>query len=183
MTAVYGNKGAALNGVDAGASVEKRVLQRVMIGHGTLMIATALLGGVGLWMFLLGGFEIIPGYIVHFQLPGSAEGWRKAHSGPVLNGLMVIGIAFALPLLDFKLSTAKILGWIIVLDGWSNVGFYVFGNLSPNRGLAFGPSVMGPSDIFSWLALGPAYLFGVLATGALFVIGFHAVAGMGRSQC
>lgn len=182
MTAVYRNKGAELSRIDAGVAAQRQALQRVMIGHGALMIATALLGGVGLWMFLLGGFEIIPGYIIHFQLPGSAEGWRKAHSGPVLNGLMVIGIAFALPLLDFKIATARLLGWIIVLDGWSNVGFYVFGNLSPNRGLAFGPSVMGPSDIFSWLALGPAYLFGVLATVALFVIGWHAVSGMGNSR-
>ena len=94
MTAIYGNKGGELSRAEVDASTEKRALQRVMIGHGALMIATALLGGVGLWMFLLGGFEIIPGYIIHFQLPGSAEGWRKAHSGPVLNGLMVIGIAF-----------------------------------------------------------------------------------------
>ncbi len=182
MTAVYGSKGGELSRTETDVSSQGRVLQRVMIGHGALMIATALLGGVGLWMFLLGGFEIIPGYIVHFQLPGSAEGWRKAHSGPVLNGLMVIGIAFALPLLDFKVATAKILGWIIVLDGWSNVGFYVFGNLSPNRGLAFGSSSLGPSNVFSWLALGPAYFFGALATGALFVIGWHAIAGMGRAR-
>lgn len=146
-----------------------------MVGHGVMMIFAALVGGLGLWAFLLGGFEIVPGYIVHFQLPGSAEGWARAHTGPVMNGLMVIGVAFGLPLVDFPERTAKILGWIIVLDGWSNVGFYFFGNLSPNRGLAFGESRMGASDIFSYLALAPAYLFGVLAMVALFMIGMKAI--------
>jgi styrene-oxide isomerase len=150
-------------------------LRRTMVGHGSLMIFMALVGGLGLWIFLLGGFEIIPGTIINIHLPGSEAGWQRAHTGPVMNGLMVIGIAFILPLLDFSTRAAKRLGWIILLDGWSNVGFYFFGNLSPNRGLAFGESRMGASDIFSFLALAPAYLFGVLAMGALLVIGFAAI--------
>ena len=75
--------------------------QRKWLGHGVLMMMTTLLGGVGLWMHLVGGFEIIPGYILHFQLPGTADGWVRAHTGPVLNGLMVIGVALVLPRLDF----------------------------------------------------------------------------------
>ncbi len=62
-------------------------------------------------------------------------------------------------------------------DGWSNVGFYLFGNLANNRGLAFGDSRLGPSDIFSVLALAPAYLFGVLAMFALIMIGVRAIRG------
>ncbi|WP_206677312.1 styrene-oxide isomerase StyC [Caulobacter sp. SSI4214] len=158
------------------SEVSKIALRRVMLGHGALMIFMALVGGLGLWMFLLGGFEI-PGGMLHFQLPGTAEGWKRTHTGPVMNGLMVIGVAFTLPLLDFKERTARILGWIIALDGWSNVGFYFFGNFSPNRGLAFGPSRLGAADVFSYLALAPAYLFGVLAMGALLVIGWRAISG------
>ncbi len=156
---------------------EKANLRRLMMGNGALMIFASLVGGLGLWMFLLGGFELIPGYVLEFQLPGSAEGWRRAHTGPVMNGLMVIAVAFGLPLLNITERTAKILGWIIMLDGWSNVGFYFFGNFATNRGLAFGLSRLGPSDIFSFLALAPAYLFGVLAMGALLVIGYYGVTG------
>jgi len=82
----------------------------MMMGNGALMIFSALVGGLGLWMFLLGGFELIPGYVLEFQLPGTADGWRRAHTGPVMNGLMVIAIAFGLPLINITEQTAKILG-------------------------------------------------------------------------
>jgi len=150
-------------------------LQRKMCGHGILMIFCTLLFGVGLWMNLVGGFEIVPGYILHFKVPGTPEGWAKAHIGPALNGMMVIAVAFVLPMLNFTGKTASRLGWIIVLDGWANVGFYLFGNFTPNRCLSFGDNNFGPSDIFSVLALGPAYLFGVLALVALFIIGRRAL--------
>jgi len=154
---------------------EIRKFVPVMVGNGVLMIFAALLGGLGLWIYLLGGFELVPGYILSFQLPGTADGWQRAHTGPVLNGLMVIGVAFGLPFLDFSQKMARILGWVIIFDGWSNTGFYFFSNFSPNRGLAFGISRLGHSDIFSVLALAPAYVFGVLAMIALVVIGYRAI--------
>ena len=149
-------------------------LQFRMAGHGILMILSTLIFGVFLWMNLVGGFEIVPGYILEFNVPGTPEGWAKAHTGPALNGMMVIAVAFVLPYLQFADSKAKVLGYIVVLDGWANVGFYFFGNFSANRGLSFGDSRLGEGDIFSALALGPAYLFGVLAIGALFIIGMQA---------
>lgn len=149
-------------------------LQARMAGHGILMIFCTLLFGVGLWMHLVGGFEIVPGYILHFDVPGSPEGWARAHSGPALNGMMVIAVAFVLPMLDFSAKAASRLGYIVVLDGWANVGFYFFGNFTPNRGLSFGDNKYGAGDIFSTLALGPAYFFGVLALVALFIIGLRA---------
>ena len=149
-------------------------LQVRMAGHGILMIFSTLLFGVFLWMNLVGGFEIVPGYIINFNVPGTPEGWARAHTGPALNGMMVIAVAFVLPHLQFAEKKAKILGYIVVLDGWANVGFYFFGNFSANRGLSFGDSRLGPGDIFSTLALGPAYLFGVLALIALFIIGLQA---------
>jgi len=152
-------------------------LQRKMAGHGILMIFCTLLFGVGLWMHLVGGFEIVPGYILHFTVPGTPEGWARAHSGPALNGMMVIAVAFVLPMLQFQERTAARLGWIIVADGWANVGFYFFGNFTPNRGLSFGDNRFGAGDLFSALALGPAYLFGVLALIALAIIGLKAFRG------
>ncbi len=149
-------------------------LQYRMAGHGILMIFSTLLFDVFLWMNLVGGFEIVPGYILEFKVPGTPEGWAKAHAGPALNGMMVIAVAFVLPYLQFAERSAKILGYIVVLDGWSNVGFYFFSNFTPNRGLSFGDNRFGESDVFSALALGPAYLFGVLALGALFIIGRQA---------
>lgn len=149
-------------------------LQYRMAGHGILMIFSTLVFGVFLWMNLVGGFEIVPGYILEFNVPGTPEGWARAHTGPVLNGVMVIAVAFVLPMLDFEERTAKILGYIVVLEGWANVNFYFFGNFAQNRGLSFGDSRLGPGDFYGVLALGPAYLFGVLALGAMFIIGWRA---------
>lgn len=149
-------------------------LQFRMAGHGILMIFSTLLFGVFLWMNLVGGFEIVPGYILEFNIPGTPEGWARAHSGPALNGVMVIAVAFVLPYLRFSQKKEKILGTIVMLDGWANVCFYFFGNFSGNRGLSFGDSRLGEGDLFSALALGPAYLFGALALIALFIIGMQA---------
>lgn len=152
----------------------KGTLQYRMAGHGVLMIFCTLLFGVLYWMYLVGGFEIVPHVFFEFQLPGTADGWRRAHSGPAMNGMMVIAVAFVLPYLQFSQLKEKVLGSIIVLDGWANVGFYFFGNFSGNRGLTFMDSRLGPGDIFSALALGPAYFFGALAMIALLIIGFQA---------
>jgi hypothetical protein len=177
MTAIPPTSAETVATVQAAQTPEdKLAFQRVMLGNGALMIFMALVGGLGLWMYLLGGMET-PFGMLHFQLPGSPDGWARTHTGPVMNGLMVLGIAFTLPLLSLTRRTARILGWIIVCDGWSNVGFYFFSNFSPNRGLAFGESRLGPADIFSFLALAPAYFFGVLAMGALAVIGWKAIVG------
>jgi hypothetical protein len=146
-----------------------------MAGHGILMIFCTLLFGVAYWMNLVGGFEIVPGYILQFTVPGTPEGWSRAHVGPALNGMMVIAVAFVLPRLDFREITAKRLGWVVVADGWSNVIFYFFSNFTPNRGLTFGPNKYGAGDLFSVIALAPAYLFGVLALVALFIIGKRAL--------
>lgn len=151
--------------------------QRTMAGHGILMIFCTLAFGVILWMRLVGGFELYPGYILQFDVPGTPEGWARAHVGPALNGMMVIAVAFVLPTLGFVEKTARILGWIIVADGWSNVIFYFFSNFTDNRALSFGPNQHGDSNIFSIIALGPAYLFGVLALIALFIIGRQALWG------
>lgn len=149
-------------------------LQFRMAGHGVLMIFCTLLFGVFYWMNLIGGFEIVPGYMLEFSVPGTAEGWSRAHTGPALNGMMVIAVAFVLPMLQFTEMKEKVLGYIIVLDGWGNVCFYFFGNFTPNRGLSFGDNKFGEGDIFSTLALAPAYFFGVLALIALLIIGVQA---------
>jgi styrene-oxide isomerase len=155
-------------------------LQKRWYGHGVLMILATLLGGVGYWMFLLHGFELVPGTILHFDLPGTADGWRRAHTGPAMNGLMVIAVAAVLPALDFSEAKARMLGWFIVADGWANVCFYFAGNFAPNRGLSFGANSMGDANIFSVIALGPAYLFGVIAVGVLATIGWHGVRSVSR---
>lgn len=152
-----------------------KTFQRKMYGHGVLMIFFTLVFGVFLWMNLVGGFELVPGYIIQFHIPGTPEGWAKAHVGPALNGMMVIAVALVLPRLDFPTQKAKRLGWIVILDGWSNVVFYFFANFAPTRGLSFGSNHFGQTNIYGVIALAGAYLFGVLALFALAIIGWRLI--------
>lgn len=149
------------------AFVQFTKLQRLMIGNGILILFMALVAGLGLWMNLVGGFEFIPGTVTHFPVPGTAEGWAKAHRGTPMNALMVFSVALILPGLRFTPKTEAFLGWIVVGAGWANTVFYFFSNFSQNRGLTFGANRFGPGTLESFIALAPAYVFGVLSMGGL----------------
>lgn len=149
--------------------------QRKMYGHGVLMIFSTLVAGVFLWMNLVGGFELVPGYIIHFNIPGTAESWARAHVGPALNGMMVIAVALVITRVDFPERKARLLAWVVILDGWSNVIFYFFANFAPTRGLSFGDNKFGETNVFGVIALAGAYVFGVLALVALAMIGWRLI--------
>lgn len=149
-------------------------LQWKMIGHSMLIMLMTLVVGLALWMSLLGGFEIVPGYMLNFQLPGTPEGWARAHRGIPLNSLMILGIAFVLPYLAFGAAGEKRIAWIMIGTGWANTVFYVASNFSANRGLSFGSNQFGPGDLAALVALAPAYLFGILSMGVLIVVALRA---------
>ncbi|QTQ30017.1 styrene-oxide isomerase StyC [Aromatoleum bremense] len=141
-----------------------------MVAHGVLILFMTLVAGLGLWMSLVGGFEFIPGSVIEFQIPGTPEGWARAHRGTPLNAFMVIAVALILPGLGFSARAQSLLGWTIVATGWSNTVFYFFSNFAQNRGLTFGANHFGPGSIESFIALAPAYFFGVLSMVGLIVI-------------
>lgn len=151
-------------------------IQKVMIGHGLLMMFVALAMGLVLWVSLLGGFEIYPGYILHFNLPGDSEAWARAHRGIPMNSLMVIAFAFAIGGLGFSPKVESLLAKLFICTGWANTVFYVAANFSQNRGLSFGDNRFGVGDLFSWLALAPAYVFGVLSMGAILFVAWKCLA-------
>ena len=149
-------------------------LQWTMIGHSMLIMLMTLVVGLGLWMSLLGGFELVPGYMLNFQLPGTPEGWARAHRGIPLNSLMVLAIALVLPHLAFGEAVQQRIAWIMIGTGWANTVFSIAANFSANRGLSFGANHFGFGDLAATIALAPAYLFGVLSMGVIAVIARRA---------
>lgn len=158
-------------------SLTIKPIQRIMIGHGLLMMFIALAIGLLLWVSLLGGFEIYPGFILNFNLPGTPEAWARAHRGIPMNSLMVIAFAFAIGHLGFSAKAENFLGKLFILTGWANTIFYVASNFSQNRGLSFGDNRFGAGDFFSWIALAPAYVFGVLSMGAILYVAVKCLVG------
>lgn len=145
-------------------------IQRTMVAHSLLIMLSTLIVGLALWASLLGGFEVYPGYVVNFELPGTAEGWARAHRGIPMNSLMVLGFALIINRLGLSEAKKTQYGWVMILTGWANTIFYVASNVAENRGLSFGANKFGSGDFYSFLALAPAYLFGILSMIVLFVV-------------
>ena len=92
--------------------------QRRMIAHGAIVILIALASGFGLVMSLIGGFEIIPGTILTFEIPGDSRAWARAHAGGILNGLLVIAGALVTHAMALPQQTASRLYWMLVGTGY-----------------------------------------------------------------
>lgn len=124
--------------------------QRLMIGHGLLVILVAMLAGFMLMFNLIGGLEVWPGKIVAVPMYGTAEGWVRAHSGGTMNGLLVVVVALALPKLNLSARLQTWTAWGFIYIAWSFTLFYWLGNAAGNRALTIGDSQLGQSD---WLSV------------------------------
>ena len=131
-------------------------LQRIMLGHGMLVILASMFAGFMLMFGLLGGLEVWPGVIIEFSVYGTTEGWVRAHSGGAMNGLLVMAIAFALPKLNLSEALQKFVTWGFIYVAWSFTIFYWFGNAAGNRALTFGDNRLGAADIFGIIGFLPA---------------------------
>ncbi|PVH92844.1 hypothetical protein DM02DRAFT_262596 [Periconia macrospinosa] len=157
--------------------------RRVWIGHGILMIVSGLIGGFLASFFIVGGVEIWPGHIIELSFPGTEKGWLAAHTGPIMNGLMVILLAIGITYLDRADADVLWTGWVVTASGWANVGFYFFANFTPNRGTSFGANRIGGANIFSTLALGPPAVTNPVAVWSLSRLGYAAIVnGKKRKQ-
>src|SRR5690349_8644782 len=99
-------------------------LQKRMIGQGAAVMLVGMSAGIGLLISLLGGIELIPGSIIEFGIPGSADAWVRAHIGGMMNGILIFIVALLISPLGFAEAGAKRLYWMLVGTGWANTLFY-----------------------------------------------------------
>jgi hypothetical protein len=130
-------------------------LQRIMIGNGLLVVLAAMFAGFMLMFNLLGGLEIWPGTIIPIPVYGTSDGWVRAHTGGITNGLLVILIALALPKLNLTTALQRVVAYGFIYVAWSFTVFYWLGNAAGNRGLTLGDNPLGPSDIIGVIAFLP----------------------------
>ena len=131
-------------------------LQRIMIGNGLLVVLVAMLGGFMLMFSLLGGIEVWPGTIIPLSIYGTEAGWVRAHSGGTMNGVLLIVVGLALPLLRLSERMQWITAYGFIYVAWSFTVFCWFGNASSNRGLSIGESPLGEPDLVGLIAFLPA---------------------------
>jgi len=154
--------------------------QRLMIGHGLLVILVAMLAGFMLMFDLIGGIEVWPGTIIAVPIYGTSDGWVRAHSGGTMNGLLVVVMAMVLPKLALSPRLQAWTAWGFVYIAWSFTVFYWLGNAAGNRGLTLGDSQLGESDLISVLAFLPG-LPSVFLVVFLLWIGARAAFGTAPS--
>lgn len=138
--------------------------QRVMIGNAFLIIVMSMLAGFMLGFGLIGGLEIYPGKIIEMPYYGTADGWGRAHTGGLTNGLLILGVALALPIISLGEKMHKLTVWGFIYIGWANTAFYWFGNAAASRALSFGDNPLGATNLFG--AIG----FGLAFAGALLIV-------------
>lgn len=149
-------------------------LQRIMIGNGLLVVLAAMLAGWMLIFSLIGGLEIWPGTIITIPVWGTGEGWVRAHTGGVTNGLLLVAVGLALPKLNLSEAMQKFMAWGLLYVAWSFTFFYWVGNAAGNRGLTLGDNPLGETDLISIIAFVPAFPSVILVL-ALLVVGAKGV--------
>lgn len=147
--------------------------------HGLIVMLIGMICGFFLAFSLLGeiGLSPIP-FVIEMEIFGSAARWKAAHLGNLMNGLILVVFATALP--NFKLSDSltKKITWGLLITAWGNFAFYMFALVAPNRGLSFEGNRLGE---FNWA--GPfSYVGGVLAAVALISIAVALIRALPKSK-
>ena len=142
---------------------------RNMIGHSAVVIFIALLAGWGLAMSLIGGFEIFPGYILPFEIPGDSSAWARAHTGGLLNGLLVLAFAWVLSSLNLDRKKSFHVWWMIVGTAYANTIFYWAGILAPNRAITAGSNRLGEASLAGIIGFLPAAVFALVLMVAMII--------------
>ena len=151
-------------------------LQRTMLAHGLMVVLVAMFAGFMLMFNLLGGMEIWPNKIIDVPMYGTSEGWVRAHSGGILNGVLVFIVGLGLPKLNLGNFAQKFTAYGLIYCAWTFTIFYWLGNASSNRGLSIGPSALGEPDFVGLLAFLPGLpsVFIVIIVLALCVKGIFS---------
>ena len=82
--------------------------QRLLVGHGALVLLFAFVMGFGFLFFLLGDIRLWPiPWVIDVQLPGTYDAWRMAHMEGITNGFGLWLMAAVLPLLNLSARTSR----------------------------------------------------------------------------
>lgn len=145
-------------------------LQKRMVGQGAAVMLVGMSAGIGLLISLLGGVELIPGSIIEFSIPGTADAWVRAHIGGMMNGILIFIVALLIGPLGFAEAGAKRMFWMLVGTGWANTLFYWAALFAPNRALSFADNRFGESNLAAIIGLLPALAFAVISLIAIFIL-------------
>ena len=138
--------------------------QRLLVGHGALVLLFAFVVGFGFLFFLIGDIRLwpIPG-VIDYQMPGTYDAWRMAHMEGITNGFGLWLMAAVPPLLNFSAKTSRRLAIGMIITAWTIVVASTIDPLFPN---ARGLELTGESNMMNDIA----FLLFVVGIGIVIVI-------------
>ena len=145
--------------------------------HAVLVLLVGLVAGVLLVFSLLDAVNLWPFPVWKVSIPGSTRGWQAAHVGGIMNGIMLIALAFLMGKLALSARQYTGCAWGLIATGWGNTVFYWAGNFAPNRGLSMADTPYGAADLAGDLA----FLGGGGAMLILFTVTFMLIGAALRS--
>lgn len=146
------------------SSVQMKNSQRLLVGHGALLVFFGGAIGFGFLFFLLGEIRLwpIPGSIA-YQMPGSLKAWRMAHLEGVINGFALWITASLFPLLPFTARALRRIAFGLITVGWTFTVASLFDAVFPqSRGLAFGGPLTNDAAFFMFY-VGVLLVMGIMA--------------------
>ena len=125
-------------------AVNHRPNQRLLVGHGALLIFVGGIMGWGFLFFLMGEVSLwpLPGKI-DYQMPGTYDAWRMAHMEGIVNGMFLWLAAAIYPLFPLGNKASKWLTYALLATCWSIVLASCLDPLFPDaRGLMMKDGVL-----------------------------------------
>ena len=112
--------------------------QRILVAHGALVFLLGMAAGFPFAFEILGRAELwpIPGSVT-VDPPGDVRGWRMAHLGGILNGVLLIAVAAVGPRLQLGARGLAWVKWGLLACAWGNIVASWIGPLTETRGLSF----------------------------------------------
>ena len=142
-----------------------------LVKHGFSAMIVSLLAGFVLIFSMIGAISLSPLPIfIHFDVPGTAQGWRIVHLGAMLNGLMAVLLGVAMRWVAVTDRGAAVVSWGTIIAIWANIGFYVFGMFAPNHGVTLQSNRLGEANLAGVLAFVPAFVGAITLLVALVVL-------------
>lgn len=151
--------------------------QRLLVGHGALVLMVGFIAGFGFLFFLLGDIRLwpIPG-VIEYQLPGTYDAWRMAHLEGILNGFSLWILAAVLPLFQFSDKGTRRVAIGMIITSWTIAIASCFDPLLQEaRGLALTETSNLMNDIaFLLFVVGILIVMIIVATIAVRCLGQSA---------
>lgn len=105
--------------------------------HGAAGVLAGLLGGMAFVFNILRFIEIFP-FVprIQKQVPGTEAAWRAAHTGPIMNGMLAMGVAASGSMIELTPRAQRGLVSALIVTLWGNVVGYNAAAIGGERGLA-----------------------------------------------